>query len=214
MTQPEADARRRGLKITLAPDSPIVHAGVTTALAAAAPELEVRTLSDLSTLPLGVDVLLYDPQRHDAAAITHLVRRATALTLVAFSWSTRPDVVDEARRTGAVGYLSKELSGSEISTAIRALRSGHRGRFVVLPYDAAPIPDAPTRPAGLTGRELEVLEMIARGHTNEEIALRLYLSINSVKTYVRMAYRKIGATRRTQAVLWGIQHGLVPRTPD
>ena len=53
-----------------------------------------------------------------------------------------------------------------------------------------------------------MLTLITQGLTNQEIADRVYISINSVKTYVRTAYRKIGVARRSQAVSWGVQHGL------
>jgi DNA-binding CsgD family transcriptional regulator len=56
-----------------------------------------------------------------------------------------------------------------------------------------------------------VLELVTVGCSNDEIAKRLFLSINSVKSYIRTGYRKIGATRRTQAVLWGVEHGLATR---
>ena len=61
----------------------------------------------------------------------------------------------------------------------------------------------------LTQRELDVLGLIAGGRSNAEIAETLFVSINSVKTYIRGAYRKIGVERRAQAVLWAEQHGLV-----
>jgi DNA-binding NarL/FixJ family response regulator len=54
----------------------------------------------------------------------------------------------------------------------------------------------------LTARERQVVALIARGYSNREIAGELYLSVNSVKTYIRSAYRKIGVERRTQAVIW------------
>ena len=68
----------------------------------------------------------------------------------------------------------------------------------------------PGREAGLTAREAEVLALITQGLSNQEIAQRSYLSINSVKTYIRTAYRKIGVERRAQAVVWGMQHGFEP----
>jgi DNA-binding CsgD family transcriptional regulator len=81
---------------------------------------------------------------------------------------------------------------------------------VILPY--APVPaSSVTRPQGLTERELDVLELITAGYSNDEIARRLFLSINSVKSYIRTGYRKIGATRRAQAVLWGVEQGLTDR---
>ena len=59
-------------------------------------------------------------------------------------------------------------------------------------------------------REAEIVALITQGLSNQEIADRSYLSINSVKTYIRTAYRKMGVERRSQAVLWGIQHGFQP----
>ena len=73
-----------------------------------------------------------------------------------------------------------------------------------------PVLDADPGPvADLSPREVEVLTMVALGSTNDEIATALYLSLNTVKTYIRTSYRKIGATRRAQAVIWGREHGLV-----
>ena len=63
---------------------------------------------------------------------------------------------------------------------------------------------------GLTEREAEIIALIARGLSNQEIADLAYLSINSVKTYIRTAYRKMGVTRRSQAVRWALEHGFVP----
>ena len=62
-------------------------------------------------------------------------------------------------------------------------------------------------PPGLTGREAQVLERLARAMTTRAIAEDLYLSPNSIKTYVRTTYRKIGAASRSQAVSWAIRHG-------
>jgi len=64
----------------------------------------------------------------------------------------------------------------------------------------------------LTPREVEVLALITQGMSNKEIAERLYLSINSVKTYIRSAYAKIGASSRARAVAWCLLHGFAP--PD
>ena len=67
--------------------------------------------------------------------------------------------------------------------------------------------DWPGRGHGLSPREGEILALIGQGLTNDDIARQLFLSINSVKTYIRSAYRKIGVTRRTEAVLWFVDHG-------
>lgn len=68
----------------------------------------------------------------------------------------------------------------------------------------------PGQEQGLTVRESEVVALITQGFSNAEIATRSYLSINSVKTYIRTAYRKMGVTSRSQAVLWGVHHAMLP----
>ena len=61
----------------------------------------------------------------------------------------------------------------------------------------------------LSAREEQVVALIAEGLTNQEIADRMFVSINSVKTYIRAAYRKMGVNSRSQAVVWGLRHGVV-----
>ena len=68
------------------------------------------------------------------------------------------------------------------------------------------------RAAGLSSREAEVLALITQGLTNQQIAARAFVTINSVKSYIRSAYGKIGVTSRTDAVLWGIDNGFRPDT--
>ena len=70
--------------------------------------------------------------------------------------------------------------------------------------------DWPGRAEGLSDRESEILALITQGESNAEVAALTYLSPNSVKSYIRSIYRKIGAGSRTQAVLWGVNHGFMP----
>jgi DNA-binding CsgD family transcriptional regulator len=70
--------------------------------------------------------------------------------------------------------------------------------------------DWPGRSVGLSPREAEIIALITHGLSNEEIASRAFLSHNTVKSYIRSAYRKIGVQRRPQAVLWGVQNGFEP----
>ncbi len=105
------------------------------------------------------------------------------------------------------------LTGPEILAALERVMDGE---IVVLPgenessvYGAG---DWPGRTSGLSPREAEILALIAQGMSNQEIAERVFLSINSIKTYVRSAYRKIKVTRRSQAVLWAVENGFRPDT--
>lgn len=71
--------------------------------------------------------------------------------------------------------------------------------------------DWPGKEHGLTTRESDIVLLIAHGLSNQDISDRLYLSINSVKSYIRLAYRKMSCVEsRTQAVIWAIQHGFRP----
>ena len=64
-------------------------------------------------------------------------------------------------------------------------------------------------PQDLSAREMDVIRLVTNCYTNQQIGEELYLSINSVKTYIRGAYRKIGASSRSHAVVWGVRHGLL-----
>ena len=87
----------------------------------------------------------------------------------------------------------------------------HRGEVVVSdpPRHHRPTgQDWPGRDEGLSQRESEVLALITQGRTNAEISEITYLSPNTVKSHIRSCYAKIGVTSHTQAVLWGVEHGL------
>ena len=70
--------------------------------------------------------------------------------------------------------------------------------------------DWPGRAEHLTERESEIIALITQGKSNAEVASIVYLSINSVKSHIRSAYRKMGVTNRVEAVLWGVEHGFRP----
>jgi DNA-binding NarL/FixJ family response regulator len=91
------------------------------------------------------------------------------------------------------------VPAGELAAAVRAVHGGN----VVAPPASTPTPGAPV----LSQRETEVLDLICRGMSNNEIADQLFVSVNSVKTYVRQVYQKIGVSRRAQAVAWGLAHG-------
>lgn len=153
-----------------------------------------------------VDVILYGvrDRHHGHDAELHAMLRRYTATVIALGWDSDTPQVEWAVSCGAAGQLSKTLSGDALVTGLETI---HRTRtWRELPADGQCHPAL--RLAGLTARELEVLGLITRGMTNQEIADELYISINSVKTYVRTAYRKLAVTRRSQAVSWGMQHGL------
>jgi NarL family two-component system response regulator LiaR len=203
----------RPIRVAIVNDYDLVVAGVAAMLA---PHYERVAVVELdSNLPVvsNVDVILYDTfgqVQGDGVDLEDLVH-GSGSRVVIFSWNTQPDLVERAIRKGACGYLSKELSSEEV---VDALESVHEGKIVVPQPNPGRVHDAegdwPGREVGLTAREAEVLALITQGFSNQEIAERSYLSINSVKTYIRTAYRKIGVTRRAQAVVWGMKNGFEP----
>lgn len=203
----------RPLRVAIVNDYDLVVAGVAAMLAPHHERVAVVELDSNLPVVSDVDVILYDTfgqVQGDGVDLEDLVRGSGARVVI-FSWNTQPDLVERAIRKGASGYLSKELSSEEV---VGALESVHEGKIVVPLSSNAPAHetkgDWPGRDVGLTAREAEVLALITQGFSNQEIAERSYLSINSVKTYIRTAYRKIGVTRRAQAVIWGMKHGFEP----
>lgn len=161
-----------------------------------------------------VDIALYDSfaqPESDRDEIGVLVASPRARHVVVYTWTFRPDLIENAKRQGVRGYLSKALPARELVAALEAV---HAGEIVVSKPPGRVRPNTmlnwPGRTEGLTDRESEILALITQGLGNAEIAARTYLSPNTVKSYIRSTYRKIEVASRTQAVLWGIDHGFSP----
>ncbi len=202
------------IRVAIVNDYEIVVAGVAAMLAPHHDRVVVVELDSGLPVVSDVDVILYDTfgqVQGDAVDLEDLVR-GNSVPVAIFSWNLQSDLVERAIAHGASGYLSKGLDARAVVDAIEAI---HRGETVVPPSsvvsaDRDVAGEWPGREVGLTAREAEVLALITQGLSNQEIADQTYLSINSVKTYIRTAYRKIEVTRRSQAVAWGMTHGFAP----
>lgn len=129
-------------------------------------------------------------------------RSARVLVLTTYDGD---DEVYQALRAGARGYLLKDASRAELLGAIRVV---HSGRRQVSPTLAARVIERlPGEP--LTGRELQVMRLIAQGKDNRAIAAELTLSEGTVKSYVHAIFGKLGATHRVEAVVAAHKRGLV-----
>ena len=161
-----------------------------------------------------IDIVLYDSfaqPESDLQELADLVRNPRAEHVVVYTWNFHPDLVHDALEQGVRGYLSKTLPARELVAALEAVRAGE---LVVSepPRRAGTAPglDWPGRHEGITDRESEILALITQGKSNADVAALTYLSPNTVKSYIRSVYGKIGASSRTQAVLWGVEHGFTP----
>ena len=146
--------------------------------------------------------------------VNEVLGEANAERYVFYSWSLEPDLIQTWASFGIVGFLDKRLTAEELADALERI---HRGETGVASTDYPPSPDVdlgdwPGRSFGLSAREAEVIALITQGLGNDEIATRMFMSVNTVKTYIRTAYRKIGVDNRTRAVLWGVDHGFRPDT--
>jgi two-component system, NarL family, response regulator LiaR len=207
-------ASGRPLRLAIVNDYALVVAGVAAMVAPYCDRIEVVEL--VSGLKAGsdVDLVLYDtfsaPQG-SAMDVSSVIEEGSPAKLVVYSWNLDPELVSQALESGASGYLSKGLDAGHAVSNLEAIHDGKivvpEGTGVVSPRGENPWPG---KVEGLSVRESEIVALITRGLTNQEIARRTYLSINSVKTYIRTAYRKMGVERRAQAVLWGIKHGFEP----
>jgi DNA-binding NarL/FixJ family response regulator len=201
------------LRLAIVDDYAVVIAGVASFLAAE--RIEVVETGASKPVISDVDIVLFDTFAQiqgEGIDLEDFVRDSGAKVVV-YSWNLRPELIEQAIAAGASGYLSKVLTGPQI---VAALERVMRGEIVILPGRSETSVDGagdwPGRSAGLTPREAEILALITQGLTNQDIATRAFLSINSVKTYIRSAYRKINVTRRSQAVLWGVENGFKPDT--
>jgi DNA-binding NarL/FixJ family response regulator len=203
----------RPLRLAIVDDYAVVVAGVASFLAAE--RIDVVETGASTPVITDVDVVLFDTFgqiQGDGIDLEDFVRHSDAKVVI-YSWNLQPQLINQALAVGASGYLSKVLTGPEI---VKALERVMRGEIVVLTGDnetsVGGAGDWPGRSAGLSSREAEVLALITQGLSNDEIATRAFISINSVKSYIRGAYRKINVTSRTQAVLWAVDNGFKPDT--
>jgi two-component system, NarL family, response regulator LiaR len=117
--------------------------------------------------------------------------------------------VTGAVKAGAIGYLLKDTQAEELH---RAIRGAAEGRVQLAPEAAAKLMRevrAPESPEALTQRETEVLELLARGKANKQIARDLFVEEKTVKAHVSSILRKLGVKSRTQAALHAVRTGLV-----
>lgn len=202
------------IRVALVNDYEVVVRGLEAMLRSYGDVLHVVELDASTDVGQSVDVTLYDtfaaPQG-DGEEVRQLAANPLSGKVVVYTWDLDPAKAAAALANGASGYLSKGLTAAQLATALQDLHRGGSDAPILLEGSAKTIGgDWPGREEGLTQREAEVLALITQGLSNAAIADRTGLSPNSVKTYIRSCYRRIGVSSRSNAVLWGIDHGFRP----
>jgi DNA-binding NarL/FixJ family response regulator len=205
----------RPLRLAIINDYEVVVHGLVQILAPYADRVELLELAVDSPTEEPADIALFDTFAH-ARGLAQVLEESTARRLVAYSWNLQRRLIETMLDHGASGYLSKQLTSDALVEALERIHAGE----VVVTYedpvdemDAAAVGAWPGQGEGLTEREAEIVALVAQGYSNHDIAGQLYLSINTVKSYIRSAYRKMDVTSRSRAVLWAIDHGFVPPEP-
>ena len=130
-----------------------------------------------------------------------------SLKTVVVSASEDPARIDTALTTGAVAYVLKRAEPGDLASAIRQVFT--RSLYLAGAYQSRPTPSAEADTAGLTRREREILELVAEGGTNGEVARKLWVTEQTVKFHLANIFRKLDVTNRTQASRWAHSHGLL-----
>lgn len=206
------------IRILLVDDHPVIRAGLRAVLDA---EPDLRVVADTGDPDDGVrraiagdvDVVLMDLQLGGQMRGADATRRISAhadapRVLVLTTYDTDTDILD-AIEAGATGYLLKDAPPEELAAAVRTAAAG---RSALAPRVATRLMDRMRQPATtLSSREVEVLQLVADGRSNQQIATHLFISQATVKSHLVHIYSKLGVDSRTAAVATAVERGLIRR---
>lgn len=201
------------VRVTVVNDYLVIVAGVNALLAPYSDRIEVVERHTVTSGSAPVDVALCDTFGAPIgtyARLESLLDDPLVGAVAVYSFAAGQREVRDSLEAGAHGFLSKALPPSELVEGIEKIAAGQRVTKLGSGLSMMRSDQWPAKDNGLSPREAEIIGLIVQGLSNHDIATRYYLSPNTVKTYIRSAYRKMGVTTRAQAVAWGIQHGLKP----
>ena len=211
------------IKLVIADDHAVVRSGLRMLLEAE-PDFEVvAEAGDVTSAIHYVrahrpDVLILDlnmPGEPSLPAIGTFREDSPGTQVVVLTMQSDPAFAREALRGGALGYVLKEAADAELVEAVRLAAQGRTYLHPELGAKLAAEPPAPEGPPDdLTEREVEVLRLIALGHTNSEIAGQLYLSVRTVESHRAHIQQKLRLTTRAELVRYALDHDLIEAHPD
>lgn len=198
------------IRVVIADDHPVVRSGIRDMLTTADGITVVGEAEDGAEALRLVgkehpDVLLLDvemPERSGVEVAQVLQAESSPTRLLALSSYDDQEYVQGLLKNGASGYLTKENAPELIIEAVRAVARGEVRWFV------QPSPSQPDSP-DLTPREEEILQVMARGLSNDEIAEELHLAESTIRKHATHIYRKLGVDSAREAIAWAWQNGIM-----
>jgi DNA-binding NarL/FixJ family response regulator len=208
-------------RVVLVDDHDLFRAGVRSELGSTV-EIVGEAGSVLEAVPLikelDPDVVLLDVHLPDGgghAVIAQVAPERPGVRFLALSVSDASEDVIDVIRAGARGYVTKTISGAELTEAIHrtadgdAVFSPRLAGFVLDAFRSGEATSTDAELDQLTGREREVLQLIARGYTYKEIAGRLHLSPRTVESHVSAVLRKLQLSSRHELTRWAAERRLI-----
>jgi two-component system response regulator NreC len=208
------------VRVVIVDDHAVVRSGLRMLLDAAD---DIETVGEAGTAREAVfevrahkpDIVLLDvglPDRSGIEAAPDLLREAPEARVLILSMEDDPSYVRQAFAAGASGYILKEAADAEVVTALRAVAAGERyvhpalgARMATADAEAAARAEADP----LSDREREVLRLLALGHTNQEIASMLFISVRTAETHRAHIMRKLRLNTRAELVRFALAEGLL-----
>jgi len=203
------------IRIVLADDHAVVRSGLRLLLdgedglevVAEAGEIDTTKRMVRAHRPTVLVLDLNMPGGESLPAIPDLAEQTAVVVL---TMQNDPGFARQALQSGAKGYVLKESADAEL---VHAVQAAAEGRTYLNPELGARIAAAPPEPAGppdnLTEREVEILRLIALGHTNAEIGKQLYLSVRTVESHRAHIQQKVGRSTRAELVRYALDHDLL-----
>jgi two-component system response regulator NreC len=210
VTEPVANATPH-TTLVLADDHTIVRSALRALLEAGEGVEVVAEAADVGETVRKVraykpNVLVLDvsmPGGPSLASIPDMQSASPDTAIVVLTMEDEPRFAREALRAGALGFVLKEAADTELLQAVAAARKGLRYINPQLGALIAAQPEGPSElPDGLSAREVQVLRLVALGHTNVEISQQLYLSVRTVESHRAHIQRKIGRSTRAELVAY------------
>lgn len=212
----EGTTAQESIKIVLADDHAVVRSGLRMLLESESDFEVVAEAGDLESAQRYVRghhpaVLILDlnmPGGSSLEAIPAIRQSSPDTQIVVLTMQQEPAFARHALSAGAIGYVLKEAADEEL---VEAVRRAARGESYLNPRLGARLASEPLPgpPDDLSEREVDVLRLIALGHTNAEIAERLYLSVRTVETHRAHIQQKLGLSSRAELVRYALQRGLI-----